>query len=615
MGSAPGTGSAEGAEQEKLPVPYAALYVLALLLVLNFLALDLLRRLGGGLEPKDWLAFVGNISLVGLAACGLAVLLAAALWALERFRAGWSGPILVFLLYTVNLTFAKYRVGGWFESFALPARWGICAVALLAALPLGLLARPSLSALRDAVVRARRGLSLVLTLPFVLAGLLALLAARRGPAASSGPPGAAENSRPDVLMITIDTLAAADMSLYGYRRPTTPNLDRFAGEAVVFANARSASNTTNTSLPSYEGFYYASRVPGSSLLDNLRAAGYRDNLWVSFNIPEFFGVERPEHVRVVPAFEGSAAFRQLSRMFREQDLSWLAWLASEDWPYFVPYDARVGVEYHHYWLREHFSEERCLLAAGQHLLQSHQSPTFVWVHLWQPHYPYFPKPPFKGRFDSRPLPYPPMTNAVYTPGLQSAVDTLRRSYDEYILDVDSALGELLDQLRQAGRLEHTVVVIGSDHGESFEGGWVGHGGPWLTEALVHVPLLLRLPKGPRGERIESFVSPIDLAPTLLSLLGLPANPDLPGEDLGPYLSRPGLRSPRPKLSISYWAYTRGVGQVAVYSDRFKVLFSRQDPAGARVYDLVSDPLQKKDLSARFADRLKAVIQSVQWPER
>jgi arylsulfatase A-like enzyme len=178
--------------------------------------------------------------------------------------------------------------------------------------------------------------------------------------------------------------------------------------------------------------------------------------------------------------------------------------------------------------------------------------------------------------------------------------------------MDHVVGEFLDGLSADGTLERTVVVLGSDHGESFEHGWVGHGGPLLHESLLRIPLLIRFPKGPAGVRPKSFVTPLDLAPTLLGYLGLPVPPEMQGEDMAAYIKEPQKLSLRARLAISYFAYTDRPGEVAVYSDRFKVVFLN-DRSRLRVYDLFRDPKEQHDLIEQYAEQARQVAESVAWP--
>lgn len=589
------------------PVSYWSLLSCTLLIGFNFLALDLLRRLSDELlhfSPGEILA---NVAVVGSHWMLIAALVALVLRGVEKLRTGVTGPLLYLLLYTVNVTFLKYRFGEAYESLSPSLRTWVSLAALVLALPIGLLARDFLRELRSLVSAGGRTLALLLSVPFLG---LSIACALPGPEAPA--PQAAQAGTPDILLLTVDTLAARDMSLYGYERPTTPNLERWAREFAVFENAHSVSNTTNTSVPSFQGFYYGTLDPAKSLATRLEQAGYRDNLWISFHRPEFFGLPAPEQVEIVHAAEETAYYQALRGVYERRELAWLSALMVEELPYFVGFFPQVGVEYHRFWSREHHSARVSLELAVQHLVAPRDAPTFVWVHLWQPHYPYLPRPPFEGTFDSAALPSPPLNNSIYSPGSQELVDRLRRRYDEYVLQVDDEIDRFLNRLESQNALDRTLVIISSDHGESFRDGYVGHGGFSVREPLVHIPLMLRFPAAEWTGRIRTFTTPLDLMPTVLEYLKLPVPAGLAGESLWPYLRDPERLSQVPKLSISYKAYTEGEGQIAVYSGRYKVVFEKQDRKNIQVYDLMTDPGETADLVDRFREQAEATAESVQW---
>ena len=96
----------------------------------------------------------------------------------------------------------------------------------------------------------------------------------------------------------------------------------------------------------------------------------------------------------------------------------------------------------------------------------------------------------------------PYYNRFYPEASQPAVDMLRGRYDEHLLEIDHKFGGFLETLRERGLLDTSMVVVTSDHGEMFEKGYQGHGGPLLYNPLVHVPLIVRLPNGQPGRRVD-----------------------------------------------------------------------------------------------------------------
>ena len=312
------------------------------------------------------------------------------------------------------------------------------------------------------------------------AGLATLLA--------PGPRG-----RPSVLVVTLDTVRADHCSAYGYRRPTTPVLERLARAGVLFEEAYAPMATT---APAHASLFTALAPAAHGVLRNgqglaaghhtlaerLGAAGYRTAAFVgSFAVDGRFGFAQgfdvfdddlgtpgaPEGRR---EWEGAAVAGAFDRDAAVTTASALAWLASR---------------------------------------RGDRRPYLLWVHYYDPHAPYAPPPPYDGLFASD-----------VDAGDATAAAIAR--YDAEIRETDAALGRLLAGLRAAGRAASTVVVVASDHGEGLmDHGWMHHG-VQLYEEAVRVPLVLRWPEGlPAGRRLRGPVQLADVMPTLLDLIGLP----------------------------------------------------------------------------------------------
>jgi arylsulfatase A-like enzyme/Flp pilus assembly protein TadD len=150
------------------------------------------------------------------------------------------------------------------------------------------------------------------------------------------------------------------------------------------------------------------------------------------------------------------------------------------------------------------------------LAKNRQSPFFIWVHLYDPHAPYDPPPPYDKRF--------------------------KDPYEGEIAYADASLGKLFAYLRQRGLYEHALIVMMSDHGESLGAHGESMHGIFLYDETIHVPLLFKLP----GEvlarrRVNTRVRLVDVAPTLLSMLSLPLPPTFQGESLLPFMKMKDLQ--------------------------------------------------------------------------
>jgi arylsulfatase len=338
--------------------------------------------------------------------------------------------------------------------------------------------------------------------------------------------------RPSIVFISIDTLAARHTSLYGYPRETTPRLAAFAEQSTVFE--RCASNAPWTA-PSYmaamtgvysssfrmdleggtkgEGSPYLHKLPESRLTvaEALRARGYRtagffDVLLLGARFGFGQGFERyDDSAARIDATDPTGGLRHIV----PNALSWL--------------DEREGDE-----------------------------PYFLFVHAYDVHGPYLPDAPWRGRFadgdGERELPAGALTHSFgaipeyIARGEVPEGDIPRHlpvapivaAYDEEILALDDALGELLDGLRERGVLDEAYVIVSADHGESTDDhAYFGHG--LLYEEVLHVPLVVHVPGG-TGRRVATSVQLVDLAPTVFELTGVgDASAWVHGRSLAPLL--------------------------------------------------------------------------------
>jgi arylsulfatase A-like enzyme len=331
---------------------------------------------------------------------------------------------------------------------------------------------------------------------------------------------------PDIVIFVVDTLRADHLGLYGHERPSSPRLDALAGESWVFDRAFSHSSWTLPAtaslltgrLPAAHGatrdpldeFLYSpldERVP--TLAERLTQRGRRAAAWVN-------------NVYLAPEFG-------LARGFEHYD-----------------YNGSSGLE-------ERSAADAVDLALEW--LKAHPEPTFVYLHVMEPHLPYLPPAPYKRAFTGPgeiPVPVPfgvgdhldRLMNGGWRPGDEEQA-SIQAMYDEEILTADAALGRLVDGLAAQGRWDRTLLAFTSDHGEEFwDHGSFEHGHSMYGE-ILRVPLLLRVP-GQEARRVEFPVQHADLFQTLLGLAGAPRPAGSVGDDLRGLLSAPP--PPRPLLS-------------------------------------------------------------------
>jgi len=220
-------------------------------------------------------------------------------------------------------------------------------------------------------------------------------------------------------------------------------------------------------------------------------------------------------------------------------------------------------------------------------------PLFLFLHTYKAHTPYDPSPSYRDRFsatsvgDDVPSKY------------RAALD----AYDESIRELDDVVGGLLKALDEAGTAGSTLVALLADHGEAFgEHGLTGHGFSPYQEAL-HVPLVLRGPGVPAGLRVDGAVSLVDVAPTILDLLGLPTLPGADGISLRPALA--GKPLPTRPLFFGWGKDQHGV--------RLRMWKFWVPPNGvAQAFELHRDPRERADSrgAAQFGKILRPQLEPI-----
>lgn len=293
--------------------------------------------------------------------------------------------------------------------------------------------------------------------------------------------------RPNVLFITIDTLRADHVGAYGYAGAATPALDGLARRGARFAHAQAAVPLTG---PSHSTIFTGTYPPVHGVRDNvsftlaarnetlaemLKRRGYRTAAFVgAYPVAAAFGLaqgfdEYHENFHEIP-IPGQGAERPGNEVADEV----IAWLSKP--------------------------------ASG---------PFFAWVHLYDPHAPYTPPPPFRETFKDHP-------------------------YDGEIAFADAQVARILEALKAAGREQDTLVVAMADHGESLGDHGEQTHAILIYEGVLHVPLILAGPGVPAGGVVPDRVSAVDVLPTVLALLGAEAPAGLPGRDLRPALAGRGI---------------------------------------------------------------------------
>lgn len=333
-------------------------------------------------------------------------------------------------------------------------------------------------------------------------------------APAPGIPPAADpgnGSRPNIVLVVIDTLRADHLSTYGYDRATSPNLDRLAARGTVFSRAYAQSGWTLASMATLmTGLYpHQHRVARDgcqpdaygkldadrrTLAEGLVERGYRAGAWVNntFMAP-VFGLGQG-----FTPYDYSGATNDTHRSAMDTVAAGLTWLDTPKTP---------------------------------------SQPSFLVLHFMEPHLDYSPPAAQRGTFAKGPpagrlatLPFGAFQTGQATP-TDDEKAYMMALYDEEVLAADAALGALMDGLESRGALDNTIVVVTADHGEEFwDHGGFEHGHA-LWSALTRVPLVIAGPDLPQGKHSNVLVEHVDLVRGLANQAGAQLDPEAVGVDI------------------------------------------------------------------------------------
>jgi arylsulfatase A-like enzyme/Tfp pilus assembly protein PilF len=388
------------------------------------------------------------------------------------------------------------------------------------------------------------------------AGLLALSKGWLKPQAPTTPGAYAGYN---VLLVTIDTLRADHLPMYGYSKVVTPNLDALAAESLVFNDAISPVPLT---LPSH-----------TTMLSGL--------------LPLTHGI--PDN----GAFLVDPKITTLQVLLKEKGYTTAAFVSSFVLDSRWQLNRGFDTYYDEFILPDLNSANPALLqrpggdteAQVERWLDGKRDrPFFLWVHLYDPHQPYAAPEPYRSRYQDSP-------------------------YDAEIAYTDEIVGRLRSKLSSAGLEDKTVLFLLSDHGESLgDHGETTHG--LLTyDSTLHVPFLIRLPKG-RGQRVGGVVRHVDLAPTVLDWLGLTVPAAMQGKSLIPLIegreTEPRLAFSESRLATFHYGWSP---LFAVTSHRYELIRAPRP----ELYDRVADRAETRNIyeaSAPVVKDLEAEIDRV-----
>ncbi len=449
-----------------------------------------------------------------------------------------------------------------------------------------------------------------------------------------------DKSRPNIILVTFDALTARDMSVYGYQRPTTPFISEWAKTASLFTRLEADSNFTTPTVASlmtgkrswtHRTYHIEGSKPVRNNIENLPLVLKNNDYYnMAFVVNHRASVEILGITNSFEIADSPIAFYTSGK--RLHDIIWSS-LYRLFGTKFRLYDWNLKGDFILYGLLNAISKdysetivppEKAFSSFLEVIDDKPPEPFFAWIHLYSPHDPYLPPVEYKGIYDSSPrlrtlksLQTIPLEG--FTPEEQEAVDILRARYDEFIRYCDKQFQDFIVQLGKRDKLKNTVIILSSDHGESFEHNDLGHGGPHLYEQLTHIPLIIKEPNQTEGQIINDVVEQIDIASTILDLADIPVPLWMEGRSLVPLMKDKRLplrhafsmnfqknRSHRHKITNGTVAVWEGDYKLIHYlkenksllfnlkedPGELKNLFDKETEVGQRLLDLIQGNLKK-----------------------
>ncbi len=418
-----------------------------------------------------------------------------------------------------------------------------------------------------------------------------LLSCGGGDAESGASPGA---KRPNVILITLDTVRADYLTCYGATTGGTPAIDQLAEGGAIFERAVSSSGLTPAShatiltgkfqynhgvrvLTADSGFFL--EPEHATLATEFKAAGYTTGaVHSAFPVSAHFGFDR--------GFDHFDSFD--AKLTEAKDGSKVRW--------------DVGT----FQRRSEVTTERTLAWVNE--AKASDQPFFLWIHYWDPH---------------DPVKLPPAADFNALMGSAELSDIADKQTREYAAEVrwqDKNIGTLLTSLQTQGLMDDTVFAVTADHGQGLADGmelhrWANH--RMLYAEQVHVPLILKGPGVPAGKRVLDQVRTADVAPTLLELAGLPpiegrldgeslvsrmqdkASGDLwaYGEQINGYDFNAAMRKHRPDATFLYM----------VSDGEWKLVYKPTMPNMSELFHVAIDPKETRNVIADNNDQVVRLL--------
>jgi arylsulfatase A-like enzyme len=406
---------------------------------------------------------------------------------------------------------------------------------------------------------------------------------------------------PNIVVLAVDSLRADHLGCYGYAKDTSPEIDALASDSILFECAFAAGIPT---MPAFTTFYTGLHPYRHGIVAHSGNRRLSDRIILLPQLLKERGYITAACDNLVAQSEGRG--------------SWFA----------RGYDQYSGFIYKPFSDQSAQLTDRAIGFLREHTASDGEAPLFLFVHYWDPHSPYGPRPPFDT------LHYQPGSGPAdmadvrrINPDYYDAFlgDMRLRHPDDYayvvaqydgeISQVDVQIGRVVRELKARGMWENTVLLVMADHGECFGEGDLHFDHHGLYDAVTRIALMMRVP-GLDARRCRALISSEDLLPTLLELAGAPTTPyPLTGASLRPLLEqqadavRPYVvtsessRQASLALRTGEWKLILPIVADAA-GNPLPDLYGRPRNPDPLLFDLAGDPCERHDLHEHRPDTLE-----------
>ena len=423
-------------------------------------------------------------------------------------------------------------------------------------------------------------------------------------------------NRPNIVLLTIDTLRADRLGCYGHKAQLTPNIDRLANSGIRFDQAISGGSWTQAAFPVLLTSSYAAMYGGClgrlaperpSPIETLSSYGYMTG-----------GFTTNPHLSRATGFDrGFLNFVELDPKEVDPRLRRIKGgqrLLQNELTHFLlrPLGIRMRPA-------RLYSPAAAVTDSLCHWLDQVETPFFAWAHYMDLHWPYhmeesldhpseiaqawqdladmYGRANFHGRSDQ--------DKPITAEQRAHFIDL----YEKSLKYLDDQVGRLFKHIQNSNHADNTIVILIADHGEEFldHGRW-GHWESNLFDEILRVPLIMWIPNGPHGQIIRQQVRLLDLMPTILDLCGCPSSQDVLGVSMAS-LVQPSQQNYDGEESISEMRRDPW-HRIAVRTESFKYIWDSKRPDHAELYDLRADPGEKQNVRDHFPQEVSRFQSSI-----